>query len=132
MNPPNSNKRPLSRGCSEAGFTLIEVVTAVVILAMGITSVLSALNGMTDTHRLMERQTEATLIARDILARVRAQEILPGSEEVEGEIEQTDYRYRVLFNESQYPSLYAISVKVEWGVDEDPDSVFFYTLQYYG
>lgn len=132
MNPPNWNNPRLPARRSDCGFTLIEVVTAIVILGMGITSVLSALNGMTDTHRLMERQTEATLIARDILARVRAQEILPGSEEVEGEIEETDYRYRVLFNESQYPSLYAVSVKVEWGVDEDPDSVFFYTLQYYG
>ena len=126
----NNIRRGTCRASS--GFTLIEVVAAITILAVGITSVLSALNAMTDTHRLMERQTEATLIAREVLAQVRSKTLTPGSEATEGEVEGTDYRYRVVFTESQYPSLYGVSVKVEWGENEDPNSVLFYTLQYNG
>ncbi len=127
----NRNNLRSSSPKNSAGFTLIEVVAAITILALGITSILSALNGMTDTHRLMERQTEATLIAREVLALVKAEIISPGAEETEGEIEDTDYRYRVVFTESQYPSLYGVSVKVEWGENEEPDNVFFYMLHYY-
>ena len=134
MNRRKSNRPAGGPRRPQSGFTLIEVVAAITILAMGVTSVLSAVNGMTDTHRLMERQTEATLIAREVLTLVQAQIVIPGAENTEGEIEGTDYRYRVVFTESQYPNLYGVSVKVEWGDDEeeDPDSVLFYRLQYYG
>lgn len=117
---------------SGAGFTLFEVVVAITIMSVAITSVLVSFNGMNEAHRLMERRTEASLFARSIVAQVRNQLLTPKSEENEGEFEGTDYRYKVSFTETEWEKLYAVSINIEWGEEkESPEKINVYTLQYY-
>jgi prepilin-type N-terminal cleavage/methylation domain-containing protein len=113
-------------------FTLIEVVFSITILAVGITVILGSFNGMLETHRLMTRRTEAMFHAREVLAAVRMKTISPTTEEPEGEFEGTDYRYQVVFKESESPNLYQVSITIEWGEDARAGDIMVYTLQYYG
>jgi len=114
------------------GFTLIEVVVAIAILAMGITTILSAFNGMQKNHQLMKRRTEAQLLANEVLSAVRMRALTPKTEEKEGEFEGTDYRYRVVFTETNWENLYQVAVFIEWGEEENPGHILLYTLQNYG
>ncbi len=113
------------------GFTLFEVVVAITIMSIAVTSVLVSFNGMNEAHRLMERRTEASLLARGIVAQVRNQLLTPKSEETEGEFEGTDYRYKVSFTETEWEKLYAVSINIEWGDEEAPEKINVYTLQYF-
>ena len=115
-----------------SGFTLIEVVFSLTILTVGITAILGSFNGMLETHRLMTRRTEAMFHAREVLAAVRMKTLSPTTEEPEGEFEGTDYRYRVVFGESEWPNLYQVSITIEWGEEERAGDIMVYTLQYYG
>jgi len=116
---------------SSTGFTLFEVVVAITIMSVAITGVLVSFNGMNEAHRLMERRTEASLLARGIISQVRNQLLTPKSEESEGEFEGTDYRYKVSFAETEWEKLYAVSVNIEWGDEEMPEKINVYTLQYF-
>jgi type II secretion system protein I len=117
------------------GFTLIEVVAAITIMAVGITAILSAFNGMHRTHQLMKRRSEARLLANQIIAAVRLQSLTPDSEETEGTFGETDYQYSVTFNptdETRWPNLYSVAIKISWGDEESGGDIFLYTLQNYG
>lgn len=112
-------------------FTLFEVVAAITIMAIGVTAVLSSFNGMNETHRLMERRTEAALYARAVMTLVRTGALNPKSEETEGEFEGTDYRYSISFAETEWTNLYAVGVLISWGADEGAGRINLYSLQYY-
>ena len=124
--------RRLRRDVEPAGFTLFEVVFSITILSVGITAILGSFNGMLETHRLMTRRTEAMFHAREVLAAVRMKTIAPSTEEPEGEFEGTGYRYRVLFGETEWPNLYQVSIRIEWGEEARSGNILVYTLQYYG
>jgi type II secretion system protein I len=118
-------------GPDRRGFTLFEVVVAITILAVGVSAVLAAFNGMNESQRLAERRTQAVLLARSVVSMVRTQTITPKSEDTEGAFEGTDYRFKIKFAETDWKSLYAVSVQVEWGDPEIPEKIDVYTLQYY-
>ena len=129
---PRRSRRSASRKPeSRKAFTLFEVVVAITIMSVAITGVLVSFNGMNEAHRLMERRTQASLYARNIVARVRNQILNPKSEETEGEFEGTDYRFKVSFSQTDWEKLYAVSIDIGWGDEESPEKINVYTLQYY-
>ncbi|MCG3198718.1 MAG: prepilin-type N-terminal cleavage/methylation domain-containing protein [Candidatus Omnitrophica bacterium] len=115
----------------ERAFTLFEVVAAITIMAIGVTAVLASFNGMNETHRLMERRTEAALHARSVMTLVRTGALTPKTEEKEGTFEGADYRFSVSFAETEWTNLYAVGVQIAWGADEGAGKINLYTLQYY-
>jgi type II secretion system protein I len=115
---------------SEGGFTLFEVVAAITVLAIGISAVFASFHAMSESTRVAERRTEAGLIARNVVAMVRTKVLAPKSEENEGEVEGTDYRYKVVFAETDWQKLYAVTVQIEWGPKEQPEQISVNTLEY--
>lgn len=128
-NPANSPFRTESRG-----FTIMEVVLSITILSIGIAGSLSAFNSMNQTHNLMKRRLEAMQLANQVLTTVRMKALSPSSDETdtEGGFEDSDYRYEVTFAETQWESLYQVSIRIAWGDEENPSDILLYTLQYYG
>lgn len=113
------------------GFTLIEVVAAITILAVGISAVLTSFSGMDQASHLVRRRTEAMHLAKNMIGLVRTEAMLPTSDETEGEIEDTDYRYKVTFTSTDFEGTYAVAVQILWGDEDLPESIQVYTLQYY-
>jgi len=104
---------------------------AITILSVAISGVLVSFNGMNEAHRLIERRTEASLLARNVIARVRNQTLNPESEETEGQFAGTDYRFKIDFTTTDWDQLYAVSINIQWGDEEKPEGINLYTLQYY-
>lgn len=126
-----SKSNPFRPKGSRKAFTLFEVVVAITILSVAISGVLVSFNGMNEAHRLIERRTEASLLARNVIARVRNQALNPESEETEGQFAGTDYRYKIEFATTDWDKLYAVSINIQWGDEEQPEGINLYTLQHY-
>jgi len=113
------------------GFTLVEVIAAMTIMAVGVTVILSSFIEMNQVYSLREKRTEAISHARTVIAMVRNQSLSPDSEEKSGVIEETDYRYETTFTKTDWTGLYAVQVQIQWGESDSPGSIALDTLQFY-
>jgi len=99
----------------EAGFTLVEMIVAMVLLAAGITAALGGVSSVIETQRLSEEYTKAALLAQSILTEV---------EQVDGLIEGTDqgdfgeqypgWRWEREVVEAESEGLLQVTVVVYW------------------
>jgi prepilin-type N-terminal cleavage/methylation domain-containing protein len=62
---------------SDRGFTLLEIVMALVVFAISITSILAMFTLAAASHRRGVEQTQARLIARRVFAEVQAKHVGP-------------------------------------------------------
>ena len=71
---PHASRVPRTRGVRlrEAGFSLVEVLVAMFIVAMGILALAGLLQAATRYSKLSELRSTATLLANDIADRIRA------------------------------------------------------------
>ncbi len=113
-----------------AGFTLLEVMIATAISAIGIVSLLELFSGSTRLVGASAEQTEAVIVARSIMDAALWQSDLDASDEASGEsgkyrwrIEIYDYQPQLggtvdqemeLENESEDYELKEILVSVDW------------------
>ena len=84
----------------QAGYTLIEIVVAFAILALGLTLLLGTLSGATRQVRDAGQAGRAALHAQSLLAE-HADAVQPGT--LDGELEQGRYRWRLDVAEWQDP-----------------------------
>jgi general secretion pathway protein I len=87
-------RRPCRRTGRGRGFTLLEVLVALSILAVALTGALRALGNGAQSAGLLRERLLADWVARDQLARLRAQAAWPPVGRIEGEAEQAGRRYR--------------------------------------
>ncbi len=94
------------------GFTLLEVLIAVAILAGAVVTILFSLNYHLD---LLQRQaflTEATEFAKELF-----EEISEGTIPPDGEVPDSNLHYRVLLQEGPLTGIYMVVLEVEKGSD---------------
>ncbi len=94
------------------GFTLLEVLIAVAILAGAVVTILFSLNYHLD---LLQRQaflTEATEFAKELF-----EEISEGAIPPDGEARYSNLHYRVLLQEGTLTGIYMVVLEVEKGSD---------------
>jgi general secretion pathway protein I len=110
---------PRSKGRDRAspGFTLLEVMVAVAILAMVVVSLLGLRNRSIEDVQLAERITTATLLAK----RVMAETLLPDTKLAPMEDAGTfdderfqDYSWKKVISETQIPVILEVRVAVLW------------------
>ena len=106
-----------------AGFTLIEAVVALLIVALGMMAVFTQLNQYAMTANYMEEKTLASWIATNRLTELGVQPQWPevGSEDDEVEFAGRQWHYTIDVSETQVENLRRVDVSVSRA--DDPERV---------
>ena len=115
------SRRPDRRYC--AGFTLIEAMVALIIVALGMMAVHTQLNQYVVTSIYIRQKTMASWIATNKLTELSVQFDWPepGDEEDDIEYAGQEWHYRVEISETEVPNLRRADVSVS--LADDPERV---------
>jgi general secretion pathway protein I len=99
----------------QRGFTLIEVLVALVIVALGMSALLGTLGSAADTAGWLRDKTFAQWIAFNQLELTRLSGSLPSDGTTDGELDYAGrhWRWRQVVSDLGFPGLFRIDVKVE-------------------
>jgi general secretion pathway protein I len=107
----------------ERGFTLREVMVALLIVALGIVGLFNQIIGITAGTIQMKERTLASWVALNEISRVRLSGELPDVGEFDGDVEfaNAEYRWQARVSETGVDDLRRIDVDVTYA--EDPDTI---------
>jgi general secretion pathway protein I len=99
---------------TEYGFTLVEVMVALAIVAFSLTAIAASMNQMIDAANTMRERTYASWIAQNKITEVRLENVLPEVSSTSGEVEyaNTDWSWRAVISETGIENFYRIDVSV--------------------
>lgn len=99
---------------SERGFTLVEVMVALAIVALALTAMASSMNTMIDNANTMRERTYANWIAQNKITELRLAGVLPEVGTNSGELEYggTQWGWRTVISETGVESFMRIDVSV--------------------
>jgi general secretion pathway protein I len=97
------------------GFTLIEVLVALVIVALGMSALLQTLGSAADTAGWLRDKTFAEWIGFNQLATLRLSGTVPSAGTTDGELDYAGrhWRWRQVISEMGFPGMFRIDVLVE-------------------
>lgn len=104
------------------GFTLVEVLAAVAILAIAMAAILSAMTRYTGNAAHLQNRTLALLVAHNRLTELRLEEKFPGTGKSDGdeELAGEDWRWFIEVLETEDPALRRVDIRVQQrGKDDD-------------
>ena len=107
------------RSCS--GFTLIEVMVALSIVALSLTAVTASISQMINAAESMRNRTYASWIAQNRITELRLAAAAPevGSSNGEVQYANTDWSWRAVVAETGVDDLFRIDVSVSLAGSED-------------
>ena len=107
------------RSCS--GFTLIEVMVALSIVALSLTAVIASISQMINAAESMRNRTYASWIAQNRITELRLAAEVPevGSSNGEVQYANTDWSWRAVVAETGVDDLFRIDVSVSLAGSED-------------
>ena len=118
--------RPASRPGESAGFTLLEVMVALAIVAIALVSLLGLSSRTLTVNDRVEHITRATLLAQQRLAELDAGVPLrDGDQELQGTFPApfADYRWRLSYQDTPLPAVQQVTVVVAWGAEAKNEAV---------
>jgi general secretion pathway protein I len=100
---------------TQRGFTLIEVMVALVVVALGMSALMETLGSAADTATWLRDKTVAQWIAFNQLDTTRLAGVLPTDGTTNGELDYAGrhWRWRQEVSDLGFPGLFRIDVKVE-------------------
>ncbi len=104
------------------GFTLIEVMVAMAIAALGLAAVAASVSQMIDAGTAMQQRTYASWIAHTKIAEMRLENTIPGVSESSGDTiyANQDWTWRAIISETGVENLFRVDVQVGLaGIDEN-------------
>lgn len=103
------------------GFTLIEVMVALTIVALSLTAVTASLSQMIDAGQTMRDRTYASWIAQNRITELRLAFETPEVGATNGEVQyaNTDWAWRAVVSETGVEDLYRIDVAVSFAGSDD-------------
>lgn len=109
------------RNAKRSGFTLIEVMVALVIVSLALTAVTASMNQMIDAAESMRNRTYASWIAQNRITELRLAFATPDVGTSSGEVEyaNTDWSWRASVSETGVDDLYRIDVEVSFAGSDD-------------
>ncbi len=107
-----------------AGFTLLEVMIALLVIALGIGAVINTTSESGWKSSQLKEKTIASWIAQNQIAEYRARRIWDNKSNVSGDVEManTDWTWRMKISKTDDPSLRRIDVDVYLDDAEVPTS----------
>ena len=104
------------------GFTLLEVMVALAIVALSLTAVAASMNQMIGSATTMQERTYASWIAQNRIAEMRLANVMPEVSTTSGEVEfgNTRWVWRAVVSETGIANFRRIDVSVS---NEDDDYV---------
>lgn len=96
------------------GFTLVEVMVALTIVALSLTAIAASMNQMIDAANTMRERTYASWIAQNKIAELRLANVLPEVSSTSGEVEfaGSEWSWRAVVSETGIESFYRVDVSV--------------------
>jgi general secretion pathway protein I len=103
------------------GFTLIEVMVALSIVALSLTAVTASISQMINTAESMRNRTYASWIAQNRITELRLATTVPEEGSTNGEVEyaNTEWAWRTVVSETGVDDLFRIDVSVSLAGNED-------------
>lgn len=109
------------------GFTLLEVMVALAIVAIALVTLLGLSNRTVLVHERIQKLTRATLLAQQLMTEQEVQNAGFGvtGEEQEGVFEEpfADFSWRITYENTMIPQVRQIHVQVSWGRAQDNEQV---------
>jgi len=96
------------------GFTLVEVMVALAIIALSLTAIAAKMSRMIDTSNSMRERTYASWIAQNKITELRLANVIPEVSTTSGDVEYADqtWRWRAVVSESGVENLFRVDVEV--------------------
>jgi general secretion pathway protein I len=96
------------------GFTLVEVMVALAIIALSLTAVAAKMARMIDTSNSMQERTYASWIAQNKITEMRLANVIPKVTTTSGDIEYASraWRWRADVSETGIDNLFRVDVEV--------------------
>jgi general secretion pathway protein I len=96
------------------GFTLIEVMVAMAIAAIGLAAVAASVSQMVDSGTSMQQRTYASWIAQNKIAELRLANVLPEVSETSGDtmFANREWLWRATISETGVENLFRVDVEV--------------------
>lgn len=103
------------------GFTLIEVMVALAIIAFSLTTLSAGMGQMIDTSNAMRERTLASWIAQNKIAEMRLSNVVPETRETSGEVDyaNAEWTWRAAVSETGVENLFRADVSVFHAGSED-------------
>ncbi|MDH3352533.1 MAG: type II secretion system minor pseudopilin GspI [Gammaproteobacteria bacterium] len=107
-------------GLRRKGFTLVEVMVALAIIALSLTAVAAKMGRMIDTSNSMRERTYASWIAQNKIAELRLANVIPEVTATSGEVDyaNTIWRWRAVVSESGIENLFRVDVSISYENDD--------------
>ena len=101
------------------GFTLLEVMVALAIVALSLTAVAASMNQMIGSATTMQERTYASWVAQNKIAEMRLANVMPEVSTTSGEVEfaSTRWVWRAVVSETGVENFRRIDVTVSDGDD---------------
>lgn len=109
------------RSHGDQGFTLIEVMVALAIVAFSLTAVAASMGQMIDTANAMRERTYASWIAQNEIAEMRLANVIPEVTSTSGEVDYagTEWAWRAVVSETGVENLFRVDVTVSYAGSPD-------------
>lgn len=100
----------------ESGFTLLEVLVALLVVAVSLAAIASQMIQMIDAATTMQNRTYASWIAHNKIAEMRLANVVPDVSASSGEVDYAgqEWAWRAVVSESGVENLYRVDVTVSF------------------
>ena len=111
--------RTLSR--RSAGFTLIEVMVALIVASLALVGVMASISQMIDASTSIRDRTYANWIAQNKITELRLQNELPEVSESNGEVDfaELEWAWEATISETGVENLFRVDVDVSFAGNDD-------------
>ncbi len=98
----------------QKGFTLVEVMVALTIVAFSLTAIAASMNQMIDAANAMRERTYASWIAQNKITELRLANVIPEVSSTSGEVEfaNSEWSWEAVVSETGIENFYRVEVSI--------------------
>jgi general secretion pathway protein I len=106
---------------SPQGFTLVEVMVALTIVAFSLTAIAASMNQMIDAANAMRERTYASWIAQNKIAELRLANVTPEVSSTSGEVDyaNSQWSWRAVVSETGIEDFYRVDISISHAGSEN-------------